>query len=133
MQLEQFIFRIKKGSDKPTYKTVTTLKKEERSAFFLQREFILACLELKYNLSNSIPCQICFNDIQKLIEKIDKVILKPSLIKRLLPGIVPEYQSYKTFSFLDWTLDDLEIVKTLLERFLKEWNEEYNYYYIFFS
>lgn len=131
--MEQYIFRIKKRGAIPTYKTITTLKKEERSACFFQREFILACLELKYNISNSVPCQIAFKDIQNLIERIDKVILKPSLIKRLLPGIVPEYQSYKTFSFLDWTLDDLEIVKTMLERILNEWNEEYNYYYIFFS
>ena len=131
--MEQYIFRIKNPVRKPTCGTITRLKKEERIAFFFEREFILAFLESKYNISNTVPRQICFNDIQKLIERIDKVILKPSLIKRLLPGIVPEYQSYKTFSFLDWTLDDLEIVKTMLERILNEWNEEYNYYYIFFS
>lgn len=133
MELEQYIFRIKKGSDRPTYETVTTLKKEERSACFFQREFILAFLELKYNLSNIIPCQIAFKDIQNLIKRIDKVILKPSLIKRTLPGSIPENQSYKSFPFLNWILDDLEIVKSMLERILKEWNEEYNYYYIFFS
>lgn len=133
MDLEQYMFRIKKGGAIPTYKTITTLKKEERSACFFQREFILACLELKYNISNSVPSQIVFKDIQNLIERIDKVILKPSLIKRTLPGSIPENQSYKNFPFLNWVLDDLEIVKSMLESILKEWNEEYNYYYIFFS
>lgn len=129
--MEQYIFRIKNPVSSPTYGTITKLKKEERIAFFFEREFILACLELNYNISNVVPHQICFNDIQKLIERIDKVILKPSLIDRLLPGILPEFNSYKTFAFLDWTFDDLVSVKSTLENILNEWNEEYHYYYMY--
>lgn len=129
--MEQYIFRIKNPVSSPTCGTITKLKKEERIAFFFERGFILECLELKYNISNTVPRQICFNDIQNLIERIEKVILKPSLIEKLLPGILPEFNSYKTFAFLDWTLDDLVSVKSTLENILNKWNEEYHYYYLY--